>query len=138
MTHWAPEIKFVQSCISYVNYKKLHHPKNGNRFPKLNLPDFYIRHRLNQHLTLREKCPFWTFFWSVFSRIRTIRIRKNTDHRNFKYGDFLRSDTIDQARPIKKKGVTKFESVCKIRKCVLFESVYYTFLFHFNSRLAKQ
>ena len=47
MTHWAPEIKFVQSCISYVNYKKLHHPKNGNRFPKLNLPDFYIRHRLN-------------------------------------------------------------------------------------------
>ena len=26
---------------------------------------------LRIHLVLREKCPYWEFFWSVFSRVRT-------------------------------------------------------------------
>ena len=48
--------------------------------------------------TLREKCPYSEFFWSVFSRIRTecgdlrskspysIRMWENTDQKNFEYG----------------------------------------------------
>ena len=28
--------------------------------------------------SLREKCPYWELFWSIFSRIRT-RITRNTD-----------------------------------------------------------
>ena len=52
--------------------------------------------------TLREKCPYAEFFWSVFSRIlteyenlRTISlysVRENTDQKNSKYRHFSRSD----------------------------------------------
>ena len=59
-------------------------------------------------LTLREKCPYSEFFWSVFSRIRTeydeilypnsvqipysVQMQEDTDQKNSKYGHFLRSD----------------------------------------------
>ena len=54
-------------------------------------------------LTLREKCPYWKFFWSVFSRIRTeygeivrispysIQMREKTDQKKTQYGHFSRS-----------------------------------------------
>ena len=54
--------------------------------------------------TLREKCPYSMFFWSVFSRIRTeyreipsistysVQMRENTDHKNSEYGHFSSSD----------------------------------------------
>ena len=47
-----------------------------------------------------EKCPYSELFWSVFSCIWTeygkilhislysVRMRKNTDHNNYKYGHF--------------------------------------------------
>ena len=45
-------------------------------------------------LTLREKCPYSEFFWTVFSRIWTeyggIR-RENSDQKNSEYGHFLRN-----------------------------------------------
>ena len=45
-------------------------------------------------LTLREKCPYLEFFWTVFSRIWTeyggIR-RENSDQKNSEYGHFLRN-----------------------------------------------
>ena len=55
-------------------------------------------------LTLREKCLYSEFFWSVFSRIQTkygeisiflysVRMRENTDQNNSKYGQFSRSVT---------------------------------------------
>ena len=56
--------------------------------------------------TLRKKCPYSEFFWSVFSRIRVeygdlrskspyfVRMREYTDHKNSKYGKFLRSDIV--------------------------------------------
>ena len=59
--------------------------------------------RKHEKTTLREKCPYSESFWSVFSRIRTeygktlrispysVRMRKNTDQNNSKYGHFLRS-----------------------------------------------
>ena len=51
--------------------------------------------------TLRKKCPYLVFFWSVFSRIRTeygerrsislhsIRMRENTDQKNSEYGHYF-------------------------------------------------
>ena len=54
--------------------------------------------------TLREKCLYWEFFWSVFSRTRTeygnilristysARMRENTDQQDSEYGHFSRSD----------------------------------------------
>ena len=46
--------------------------------------------------SLREKCPYSEFFWSVFSRIRTkygedpysVRTWENTDQKNSEYGQF--------------------------------------------------
>ena len=56
-----------------------------------------------QSLTLREKCPYSEFLWSVFSQIPieygeiqsispySVRIRENTDHKNSEYEHFSRS-----------------------------------------------
>ena len=53
--------------------------------------------------TLRGKCPYFKFFWSVFSNIRTeyaeiwriilysVRLQENTDQKIFEYGHILRS-----------------------------------------------
>ena len=53
--------------------------------------------------SLREKCPYLEFFWSVFSYIRTeygeilhaspylAWIRENTNQKNSEYGHFSRS-----------------------------------------------
>ena len=53
--------------------------------------------------SLREKCPYSGFFWSVFSRIWTkygdirsispysVQMRENTDQKNPEYGHFSRS-----------------------------------------------
>ena len=53
--------------------------------------------------TLREKCPYSEFFWSIFSHIWTnygdllcislysIRMGENADQKNSEYGPFLRS-----------------------------------------------
>ena len=58
--------------------------------------------------TLREKCPYSEFFWSIFSHIWTeygeilrispysVRMRENTDQKNSEYGHFSRSDTIEK------------------------------------------
>ena len=57
-------------------------------------------------ITLREKCPYSEFFWSIFSRIRTeygeiqsispypVRMRENTDQKNSEYGHFSRSVSL--------------------------------------------
>ena len=48
-------------------------------------------------LSLREKCPYFGFFWSVFSGIQTsysdispcsVQMRENTDQTNSEYGHF--------------------------------------------------
>ena len=56
--------------------------------------------------TLREKCPYSEFFWSVFSRIWTeygeilhsspcfFRIWENTDSKKSEYGHFSRSGKV--------------------------------------------
>ena len=56
-------------------------------------------------LTLRDKCLYLEFFWSVFSSIWTeygeilrismysVRMRENTDWKNSEYGHFSRSVT---------------------------------------------
>ena len=53
--------------------------------------------------SLRGKCQYSEFFWSIFCRIRTesgeiwsispysVRMQENTDQKNSKYGPFLRS-----------------------------------------------
>ena len=52
--------------------------------------------------TLREKCPYSKFFWSVFSRIWTeygeilpysVQMRENKDQKNSEYGHFSCSDS---------------------------------------------
>ena len=52
--------------------------------------------KVHDRLTLCEKCPYSEFFWSVFSRIRTIspysvRMWENTDQKNSEYEHFSRS-----------------------------------------------
>ena len=59
---------------------------------------------------MRKKCPYSEFFWSVFSRIRTegrgilgislylVQMRENTDHKNFKYGQFSGSGCAEKFR----------------------------------------
>ena len=47
-------------------------------------------------VTLREKCPYSDFFWSVFSLIRTqcgdsVRMGENTDQKHSEYRHILRS-----------------------------------------------
>ena len=52
-------------------------------------------------VSLREKCPYSKFFWSVYSRIRTecersissysVRMRENRDQKNSEYGGCSRS-----------------------------------------------
>ena len=59
----------------------------------------------NRRNTLREKCPYSDVFWSVFSLIWTeygeilrsispysVRMKENTDQKNYKYGPFSRSE----------------------------------------------
>ena len=56
----------------------------------------------NYQHSLREKCPYSKFFWSVFSRIQTeygericpysVRMRENTDRKNSECGHFSLSD----------------------------------------------
>ena len=48
-------------------------------------------------LTLRKKCPYSGFFWSVFSRNispYSVRMRENKNQKNSEYGHFLRSVRI--------------------------------------------
>ena len=57
--------------------------------------------------SLREKCSYSEFFWSVFSRIRTeyreilhiilysVQIQENVDQKMSKYGHFLSSEARD-------------------------------------------
>ena len=59
--------------------------------------------KLMGKLILCEKCPYSKFFWFIISRIWTeygeilliypylVRMRENTDHKNFKYGHFFRN-----------------------------------------------
>ena len=61
-------------------------------------------------MTLREKCPYLDFFWSVFSQIRTeygeilqispysVRMRETTDQKNFEHGHFSHS-VKEQCQP---------------------------------------
>ena len=47
---------------------------------------------LFQYVTVREKCPYSEFFWSVFPafRLRLCPNVANTDQKNYEYGHFLR------------------------------------------------
>ena len=66
---------------------------------------------LNLLFTLREKCPYSEFFWSVLSLVRTeygeilnispylVQIRENTDQKNSEYGHFSRSVNYNSFHP---------------------------------------
>ena len=44
--------------------------------------------------TLRKKCPYSKFFWSVFFRVwieYSVQMRENTDEKNSEYRQVLRS-----------------------------------------------
>ena len=57
---------------------------------------------------MREKGPYWEFFWSVFSRIsaesgeirsislNSVQMGENTDQNNSKYGYFSCSVTVQK------------------------------------------
>ena len=60
----------------------------------------YRNNAISLGLSLREKCSYSEFFWSVFPRIRTkygeirtippysVRMRENADQRNSEHGHF--------------------------------------------------
>ena len=86
----------------------------SNKLPKLILKKAPLL-----ALTLREKCPYSEFFWSAFSRIRTeyeeilcispylVRMRENTEQKNFKYGHLSRNVTYSHdTRSVKRIGNT--------------------------------
>ena len=75
---------------------------------------------------LREKCPYWEFFWSVFSRIQTeygkilsispnsVRMRENTDQKNSEYGHFSSSVPLEKFNANKVWNIT----ICLISKYI--------------------
>ena len=77
----------------------------------------YLKAEASSHyswLPLRGRCPYSELFWSVFSRIWTVRrdissvrIRENTDQNNFEYGHFLRSVLV-----IKQLVITILYIIC--------------------------
>ena len=58
--------------------------------------------------TLRQKCPYSEFFWSVFSRIQTeygelrsispysVQMWENTDQKNSEYGHFSSNGKLNK------------------------------------------
>ena len=57
---------------------------------------------LSHYLSLREKCPYLVFFWSVFSRIRT------------KYGDILFRIFLGTISVIKTESFVSISFRCKL------------------------
>ena len=61
-------------------------------------------------MTLREECPYSEFFWSVFSRIRTEKLRtRKTNQKNSEHGHF--SPSVSDAKEMafwKKAFLFKF------------------------------
>ena len=88
----SPEFEIV--LLLWQNQKKV----LEIRLRTAKMTNFYLRE------TLRGKCPYSEFFWSVFYSIRTeygeiprispysVRQRENTDQKNSKYGHFLYSE----------------------------------------------
>ena len=86
-------------------------------------------------LWLYEKCPYFEFFWSVFSRIRTeygeIRsaspypdqMRENTDQKNSEYGYY--SYSMSYHKFPKAKASFHFEGIADIE--ILFRNKHLTF-----------
>ena len=74
----------------------------------IKLMPFLLQCNSAQSVTLRKKCPYLEFFWSVLSCIRneygdlvfklaySVRMWKNTDQKNYKYGYFSRSVNLLQ------------------------------------------
>ena len=66
-------------------------------------PTAFVAGDTRYNFTLSEKCPFFEFFWSTFSRIQTeygkiqgispysLRMQENKDKKNPKYGHSSRS-----------------------------------------------
>ena len=87
-----------------------------------------IKYILLPRHSLRKKCPYSEWFWSVFFRIRTeygeilrispcsVQMRENTDHNNSEYGHFLRSDY--EWYILKKKEIYSFHFIPRNVKSV--------------------
>ena len=70
------------------------------RYCRLNPTSALLTTLLTENFSLREKRPYSEFFWPPVSRIRTkygetprisqysVRMRENTDQKNFEYGHF--------------------------------------------------
>ena len=71
--------------------------------------------------SLREKCPYSEFFWSVFSPIQIeygdilcissylFQVRENTHQKNFEYGRISRSDFSKKSNDIRISRRVKLE-----------------------------
>ena len=72
--------------------------------------DFLVNNLYVNQFTLREKCPYSEFFWSIFSHIRneyggiprispySVRMRENTDQKNVENGHFSLSVSLEVYR----------------------------------------
>ena len=77
--------------------------------------------------TLRQKCPYLEFFWSVFSRIRTeygdfaskslysVVMWENTDQKNSEYGHFLHSGNGNSFMVISSFMAKTVQSIITVR-----------------------
>ena len=73
---------------------------------------FFDRYHVFLYSSLRQKCPYSEFFWSVFPRIwneygeilgistYSVQMRENTDQKISEYGPFSRSAYSIHFRPI--------------------------------------
>ena len=72
---------------------------------------YYVFLQVN---SLREKCPYTEFFWSIFFCIRlckspySVRIQENADQKNSVFGHFSRSDYVYRFITDSWKGLLKF------------------------------
>ena len=89
-------------------FSKFYKNNNSKSYEKITelFNFFFTKMNFNKCLTLPEKCPYWEFFWSVFSRIWTeygeirsislylVRIRDNTYQKNSGCGHFWKTTVL--------------------------------------------
>ena len=132
MTRWEPEIKYIASCIGYVNYK-LQAFASSKKWEQISkIKSSWLFYKTQTKLASYTAwsvgfgnfsgphCP--VFGLSEYGKIQTIKTPNM---------DTFYAVTLSIKRPIKKKGVRKFKSV-------YYTPFYFTSVQHWqNSEISK-
>ena len=132
MTHWEPGIKYVTSCFGYVNYKLQAFASSKKREQVSKIKSSRLFYKTQTKLASYTAWsvgfgsfsgPYYPVFGlSEYGKIQTIKTPNK---------DTFYAVTLSIKRPIKNKGVRKFESV-------YYTPFYFTSVQHWqNSEISK-